>query len=437
MKKMRLSQYFVPILKQDPSDAVIASHKLMLRAGLVRQQSAGMYIWLPLGLRVLKKIESIVRAHMDSAQAIEVLMPCIQPEALWEESGRSQSYGEEMLRITDRHKNKLLFGPTNEEVITDLFRNNIKSYKELPKNFYHIQWKFRDEVRPRFGLLRCREFLMKDAYSFDVDRQAAESSYERMLDAYIKIFHQVGLRALPARADSGAIGGDLSHEFHVLSERGESTIIYDAKLEEAVSTRRPDVRAIRNIYSVTDDLHKPENCAPDVLARLKTGTSIEVGHVFYSATKYTDAMNVRVMNESGQLITPHCGCYGIGISRLVATIIEAHHDDNGIVWPGSVAPFDVSLINLHPKDEAACTVADKFYQAIESAKLQVLYDDTDTSPGNKFNSNDLLGMPWQVIVSSKLTNEGLVELKNRKSGEINKLSPDAALSTLLGAQSLA
>lgn len=415
---MRLSQYFCPILKQDPSDAVLASHKLLLRAGLVRQQSAGMYIWLPLGLRVLKKIEAIVRRGMDEAGAIEILMPCIQPQSLWEESGRNMSYGEEMLRIVDRHENKLLFGPTNEEVVTDLFRNNIKSYKELPKNFYHIQWKFRDEIRPRFGLLRCREFFMKDAYSFDLDKESAEGAYDKMFAAYIKIFKSLGLKILPARAESGPIGGDLSHEFHLLNERGESKIFYDSKLEEEIAKAEPDVAAIRSIYSVTDDLYDQSKCPVN---NPKTHSSIEVGHVFYSGTKYTDAMNVRIMNDSGQLLTPHCGCYGIGISRLVAAIIESSHDEKGIIWPSVAAPFDASLINLHSKDEASVTACDALYAELSRAGIDVLYDDTDATPGSKFNTHDLIGMPWQIIISSKLAQEGLVELKNRRTGEVKKM----------------
>lgn len=422
---MRLSQYFVPILKQDPADAMLISHKLMLRSGLVRQQSAGMYIWLPLGLRVLKKIEAIVRKRMDEAGATEILMPCIQPESLWEESGRSQSYGEEMLRIIDRHKHKLLFGPTNEEVVTDLFRNNIKSYKELPKNFYHIQWKFRDEIRPRFGLLRCREFFMKDAYSFDLDKQSAELSYNKMFETYVKIFKKIGLNTLPAKAESGPIGGDLSHEFHVLTERGESKVIYNPQLEQEMAKAVPDVTTLRSIYSVTDDLHDP-NAA--LSKSLKTHASIEVGHVFYSGTKYTNAMNVRIMNETGQLIVPHCGCYGIGISRLVATIIEVSHDEKGIIWPNAVSPFQVALINLHPKDAASTAACEDAYNRLQNAYVETLYDDTDATPGSKFNIHDLIGMPWQVIISSKLAQEKCVEVKNRKTGKVEKMPQENLLN---------
>lgn len=425
---MRLSQYFAPILKQDPSDAVLVSHKLLLRAGLVRQQSSGIYVWLPLGLRVLKKIESIVRHGMDEAGAIEILMPCIQPESLWEESGRNESYGEEMLRIIDRHKNKFLFGPTNEEVVTDLFRNNIKSYKELPKNFYHIQWKFRDEIRPRFGLLRGREFFMKDAYSFDLNREAAEVTYDKMFAAYIKIFKTLGLKVLPARAESGPIGGDLTHEFHVLTDRGESKTIYDPKLEEEMAKNEPNVKALRSIYSETDDLYDAKKCP---IATPKEHASIEVGHVFYSGTKYTDAMNVRVMDETGQLVVPHCGCYGIGISRLVATIIEVSHDEKGIIWPDAVAPFHVALINLHLKDSASTASANAAYEQLQKAGIETLYDDTDSTAGSKFNTHDLIGIPWQMIVSSKLASEAYVELKNRKTGEIKKLQQSDAIEFIL------
>ena len=419
---MRVSNYFIPVLKEDPSDASVVSHKLMLRAGMIRQQSAGMYVWLPLGLKVLKKVEEIIRKEMNYADAIEILMPCIQPESLWEETSRTESYGKELLRIVDRHENKLLFGPTNEEVVTDLFRNNIKSYKALPKNFYHIQWKFRDEIRPRFGLLRCREFFMKDAYSFDIDKEAAEQSYDKMFEAYIKIFKNIGLKTIPAKAPSGPIGGDLTHEFHVIADEGESEVFYDPAIEAEIAKQNPKAKQLREFYSATNDVHEPSKCPNVIAEKLKTHKSIEVGHIFYSGTKYTDAMNVTVTNKEGKQIVPHCGCYGIGVSRVVAAVIEALHDDKGIVWPEAIAPFQVALINLHTKSEECCKISDELYEQLDAAGLEALYDDSTASPGSKLASQDLIGLPWQIIVSTRLIEENVVEVKNRKTHEVKKLS---------------
>ena len=427
---MRISNYFIPALREDPSDASIISHKLMLRVGMIRQQNSGIYIWLPLGRRVLKKVEEIVRKGMNDSAALEVLMPCIQPENLWEESGRTDSYGKELLRIKDRHENDLLFGPSNEEAITDLFRNNIKSYKALPKIFYQIQWKFRDEIRPRFGLLRCREFYMKDAYSFDIDEKSSEQSYNKMFETYIKIFKKLGLKVIPAKALSGAIGGDLTHEFHVISEEGESEIFYDPAIENELTKENPDAKQLRKIYSVTDEIFEKETCPPEISKKLKKHKSIEVGHIFYSGTKYTDAMNVTVMNEDGKQVVPHCGCYGIGISRITAAIIEASHDEKGIIWPTEVAPFQVALINLHVKDEACCKMSNEIYEHLQREGLEVLYDDSKSSPGSKLSLQDLIGIPWQIIISNKLVEENVVELKNRKTQDIKKLSYKEAISVI-------
>jgi prolyl-tRNA synthetase len=424
---MRISGYFIPVLKETPSEASIVSHQLMLRAGMIRQQNSGIYIWLPLGLRVLKKIEAIVRKGMNDAGSIEILMPCIQPEALWEETDRVESYGKEMLKITDRHEHKLLFGPTNEEVVTDLFRNNIKSYKALPKNFYHIQWKFRDEIRPRFGLMRGREFFMKDAYSFDLDKESSEQSYNNMLEAYVKIFKELGLKIIPAKAPSGPIGGDLTHEFHVLANEGESEIFFDPAIEKAIEKEHPNAKKLRGYYSATDDVHDEKNCPEN----LKKHKSIEVGHIFYSGTKYTDAMKVTVTDANGKQIAPHCGCYGIGISRLVAASIEASHDDKGIIWPESIAPFQVALINLHTNNEETSKLSDRIYSNLSAKGLEVLYDDSTNSPGSKLASHDLIGIPWQIIVGAKLAEEKLVEIKNRKTQEINKFPLDEAVSFIL------
>jgi prolyl-tRNA synthetase len=423
---MKITNYFIPILKETPSDASVVSHQLMIRAGMIRQQNSGIYVWLPLGLRVLKKIEGIVRKGMEQAGATEILMPCIQPQELWDETGRSDSYGKEMLKIVDRHEHKLLFGPTNEEVVTDLFRNNIKSYKALPKNLYHIQWKFRDEIRPRFGLLRGREFLMKDAYSFDLDKQSAELSYNNMFEAYIKIFKALGLKAIPARAPSGPIGGDLTHEFHILSDEGESQIFYDPAIEGELTTPNPSAKALREFYSVTDEVH--ETGSHPSQASLKTHKSIEIGHIFYSGTKYTDAMRVTVTDESGQQIVPYCGCYGIGVSRLVAAIIETSYDAKGIIWHESIAPFQIALINLHTKDEAARKASNALYDQLNASGLDTLYDDSTASPGSKLATQDLIGIPWQIIVSSKLVEEQAVEVKNRRTQEIKKFAYEEAIA---------
>ncbi|NRA73359.1 MAG: proline--tRNA ligase [Rickettsiales bacterium] len=424
---MRISNYFIPALKNDPADASLVSHKLMLRSGMIRQQNSGIYVWLPLGLRVLKKIEEIVRTEMNKSGAIEVLMPCIQPETLWQESGRAESYGKELLRILDRHENKLLFGPTNEEVITDLFRGNIKSYKALPKNFYQIQWKFRDEIRPRFGLLRCREFYMKDAYSFDLDKESAEQTYNKMFETYINIFRKIGLSIIPARAPSGPIGGDLTHEFHVMANEGESEITYDSVIEEELKKENPDIQKIRQTYSVTDEILTDETSSKDK-ATLKKHKSIELGHIFYSGTKYTEAMNVTVTNKEGKQIFPHCGCYGIGISRIAAAVIEASHDKQGMIWSKAISPFQVALIDLHAKSEDCCKIAEKIYNQFEKAKIEVLYDDSSSSPGSKLALHNLIGIPWQVIISDRLIKENVVEIKNRETQEINKFSYEDAIA---------
>lgn len=426
---MRLSQYFLPILKENPIDAKVVSHRLMLRAGLIRQLSAGLYSWLPLGLKVLKNIENIVRQTMNEAGAIELLMTCIQPAELWMESGRYEAYGKEMLRIKDRHDTELLFGPTNEEAITDIFRGDIKSYRELPRNFYHIQWKFRDEIRPRFGVMRGREFLMKDGYSFDLDAESAHAAYDNMFQAYLKCFKKIGLRVIPVRAVTGAIGGDLSHEFHVVAENGESEIFYDPKIEELIGQEEIDVKQIRNLYAAADEKHDQEQC-PLTKEQLKTVQGIEVGHIFYFGTKYTKAMNVFVTNQNGQQIHPEMGSYGIGVSRLVAAIIEASHDQNGIIWPEAIAPFKVSLLNLNIKDENSVKLSDELYNQLTSQGIEVLYDDTHYSAGNKFATHDLIGSPWQVIIGPKMAAKNMVELKNRKTGVVQEVPANQLLESL-------
>lgn len=428
---MRLSKYFIPILKENPSEASIVSHRLMLRAGLIRQLSSGLYNWLPLGLRVLKKIENIVREEMDKAGAIEVLMSTLQPAELWQESGRYEDYGQEMLRITDRHKRDMLYGPTAEEVVTDIFRNNVKSYKELPLNLYNIQWKFRDEIRPRFGVMRGREFLMKDAYSFDVDYESAKISYDNMYVAYLNTFKRLGLTAIPVRADNGAIGGDLSHEFQILAETGESALFYDAAFEDLINEEELDVPALRALYAAADEKHDPANCSvPSDRLRAKRG--IEVGHIFNFGDKYTKSMNVLITDKEGKQFHPNMGSYGIGVSRLIGAIIESSHDEAGIVWPESVAPFKVGIINLRGADADCTKACDDIYDKLKKASIEALYDDTENSAGSKFATMDLIGLPWQVAVGPRGVKAGTVELKNRMSGEKMEVSLEAAIEKICG-----
>ena len=377
---MRLSRYFLPVIKENPVEAQIISHRLMLRAGMIRQLASGIYNWLPLGLRVLGNIEKIVRDEMDKAGAVEILMPTMQPAELWQESGRYEDYGKEMLRIRDRHDHDMLYGPTNEEVVTDIFRQNVRSYKNLPLNLYQIQWKFRDEIRPRFGVMRGREFCMKDAYSFDMDYESATASYDTMYLTYLKIFRRMGLTAIPLRANSGAIGGDLSHEFQILAETGESALFYDAAFETMVQQDPIDIVALRNLYAAVDEKHDPENC-PVPTDRLRAKRGIEVGHIFYFGTKYTKAMNVVINDAKGERVMPHMGSYGIGVSRLAAAIIESSHDEAGIIWPEEVAPFTIGVINLKAGDAATTPVADALYHKLADAGCKVLYDDTEDSAG--------------------------------------------------------
>ncbi|MCH8091710.1 MAG: proline--tRNA ligase [Proteobacteria bacterium] len=430
---MHLSAYFLPTLKETPAEAQIVSHRLMLRAGMIRQSSAGIYSWLPLGLRVLQNITRIVREEQDAAGCQEILMPTIQPAELWEESGRYDGYGKEMLRITDRHQRKMLYGPTNEELITDIFRHLIKSYRDLPKNLYQIQWKFRDEIRPRFGVMRGREFLMKDNYSFDLDFDGAKRSYDNMFATYLRTFYRLGLTAIPVRADPGAIGGDMSHEFQILAETGESEIFYDATFDELrAKGEQPDFETLRSLYAATDDKHDPAACpVPD--DRLRTARGIEVGHIFYFGTKYSAPMGAVVTGPNGESITVEMGSYGIGISRLAAAIIEASHDDAGMIWPESVAPFKVGLINLRAGDKDCDGVCSDLYAKLRQAGVEVLYDDRDERPGVKFATMDLIGLPYQLIVGPRGVKQGVVELKRRESGEVEEHSADSALARLVPA----
>jgi prolyl-tRNA synthetase len=437
---MRLSAYFMPTLKENPTEAQIVSHRLMLRAGMVRQASAGIYSWLPLGFRVLKRIEQIVREEQDRAGCQEVLMPTIQSADLWKKSGRYDDYGKEMLRILDRHDREMLYGPTNEELITDIFAASVRSYKELPRMLYHIQWKFRDEVRPRFGIMRGREFLMKDAYSFDLDFAGAKRAYNKFFVAYLRTFARMGLKAIPMAAESGPIGGDMSHEFIILAETGESAVYchkdytgfdvlgrdidYEGDLE-------PIVQHWTSLYAATDEKHDAarfEQIPPD--HRVAT-RGIEVGHIFYFGTKYSEPLNAVVSTPSGEQVPVHSGSYGIGVSRLVGAVIEASHDDAGIIWPDPVAPFRVGLINLKAGDSACTQACDAIYGKLRGAGVEVLYDDRDERAGAKFAEMDLIGLPWQLIVGPRGVAAGQVELKRRATGERQELSIDSALAKLL------
>ncbi len=413
---MRRRFSFIPTLKEAPAEAQVASHRLMLRAGMIRQTASGIYTWLPLGLKVLKNIEVIIRNGMNAVGAQELLMPTIQPAELWQESGRYDSYGKEMLRIKDRHDRDMLYGPTNEEVMSDVVRHNLRSYRDLPLNLYHIQWKFRDEIRPRFGLMRGREFLMKDAYSFDLDYEGARRSYENMYNAYLAIFRGMGLTAVPVRADTGPIGGDLSHEFHILADTGESTVYYDKEwntIQE--SGRLVTLEEVKDLYAAADDLHKPEAC-PIPASQVESRKGIEVGHIFYFGTKYSKPMNVRFSDADGVEKFAEMGSYGIGVSRLVAAIIEACHDEQGIIWPESVAPYRITLMNLKVDDQSCTEAAESLYNAWQDKGISVLYDDRDERAGAKFADADLLGSPWQVIVAPKSLADGNVEIKHRASG---------------------
>ncbi len=438
---MRLSRAFLPVLKESPSDAQIVSHKLMLRAGLIRQTAAGIYAWRPLGYRVLKQIEQIVREEQDRAGAQEMLMPTLQSADLWRESGRYDAYGPEMLRIRDRHDREMLYGPTNEEMLTAIVRDEMKSYRDLPRTLYHIQWKFRDEVRPRFGVMRGREFLMKDAYSFDLDEAGARQSYYTQLLAYLRTFQRMGIRAVPMKAASGPIGGDLSHEFIVLAPTGESEVFYDSAFEE-IDWGRSDLRYddpvgltnffndINSTYAATDETHDEGRWAEISIERRRTGRGIEVGHIFYFGDKYSAAMGLRVSGTDGQMVTPMMGSYGIGVSRLVAAIIEASHDEAGIVWPDSVAPWAVGLVTMRQDDDATVAAAEDLYSKLKDAGVEVLYDDRDERGGVKLGSMDLIGLPWQLIVGPRGIAAGTVELKRRSTGEREELSVESALARL-------
>ena len=434
---MRLSRYFLPLLKETPASAEIASHRFMLRAGMVKQHSAGIYSWLPLGYKVMRKIEQIVREEQNRAGAVEMLMPTIQPAELWRESDRYDDYGKEMLRITDRSGRELLYGPTNEEMLTDVFRTFVRSYKELPQLLYHIQWKFRDEVRPRFGVMRGREFLMKDAYSFDIDMDAAVVSYNKMFIAYLNTFARMGLKAVPMRADTGPIGGDLSHEFLILADTGESEVFCHADLVDMPAPGldvdfETDLQSLvderTSLYARTDEMHDKAAFEAEVPEDKRlTARGIEVGHIFCFGDKYSKSMGAKAMGPDGREHFAQMGSYGVGVSRLVGGIIEASHDEAGIIWPKSVAPFGAGILNLRVGDEACDKVCEDIYSKLGTAGIDPLYDDKPDRGGVKFSRMDLIGLPYQIIVGPRGLKDGIVEVKDRKTGERQNLSPDAAV----------
>ena len=439
---MRLTRYFLPVLKENPAEAQIVSHRLMLRAGMIRQQAAGIYSWLPLGFRVLKRIEQIVHEEQQRAGHIPLLMPTLQPADLWRESGRYDDYGQEMLRIRDRHDRDMLYGPTNEEMITDIFRSAISSYKQLPLTLYHIQWKFRDEVRPRFGVMRGREFLMKDGYNFDVDVPSALHAYNRHMVSYLRTYERMGLTAIPMRADSGPIGGDDTHEFLVLASTGESEVFYD----EAVTAlrlghrdidydNRDQVAAVckefTSLYARTDETHDEAIYSAEVPEdRRKVGRGIEVGQIFFFGTKYSEPMGAMVVNEAGERVPVQMGSHGIGVSRLLGAIIEASHDDKGIIWPEGVTPFHAGIVNLKQGDGACDAACDEIYAGLAAKGLEALYDDRDERAGAKFATMDLIGLPWRITVGPRGLANGMVELTSRRTGESEEMSAAAAVDRI-------
>ncbi len=435
---MRLSRYFLPVLKENPAEAQIVSHRLMLRAGMIKQSSAGIYSWLPLGFKVLRKLEDIVHEEQICAGHIPMLMPTLQSADLWRESGRYEAYGQEMLRIKDRHERDMLYGPTNEELITDIFRTHVGSYKDLPMTLYHIQWKFRDEIRPRFGVMRGREFFMKDGYNFDIDRDSALHAYNRHLVSYLKTYERMGLQAIPMRADSGPIGGDDTHEFLVLAETGESEVFYDSAITDLkIGDRvvdydsREDCASIlkewTTPYARTDETHDEALFAQIPQERQRKSRGIEVGQIFYFGTKYSDAMGATVATESGERVPVHMGSHGIGVSRLIGAIIEASHDDNGIIWPEGVTPFHCGIVNLKQGDSETDAACDALYGGLRALGLDPLYDDRQERAGGKFATMDLIGLPWRITVGPRGLKNGVVELTSRRTGQSEEMPVETAL----------
>ncbi len=438
---MRLSRYFLPVLKETPSEAQIVSHRYMLRAGMIKQASAGIYSWLPLGFKVLRKLENIVHEEQAKAGHIAMQMPTLQSADLWRESGRYDGYGEEMLRMQDRHGRDLLFSPTAEEMFTDVFRSHVTSYKDLPLTLYQIQWKFRDEIRPRFGVMRGREFYMKDGYNFDLTKEDALHAYNRHLVSYLRTYERMGLQAIPMRADSGPIGGDYTHEFLVLAETGESEVFYDSEITDLSFGDREidfdDVAQCQSVleeftsrYARTDETHDAAEFAKVPADRQRTARGIEVGQIFYFGTQYSESMGATVQGPDGKPVPVHMGSHGIGVSRLLGAIIEASHDDKGIIWPESVTPFHVGLINLKTGDEAADAACESLYKSFAALGLEALYDDTKGSAGGKFASMDLIGLPWRITVGPRGLKNGVVELTSRRTGQSEELPPEQAVARI-------
>lgn len=438
---MRLSRYFLPVLKETPADAQIASHRLMLRAGMIKQASAGIYSWLPLGYKVLRRIETIVHQEQARAGHIPLLMPTLQSADLWRESGRYDDYGEEMLRVTDRHKRDMLYGPTNEEQITDIFRAHVNSYKDLPLTLYQIQWKFRDEIRPRFGVMRGREFLMKDGYNFDLTREDALHAYNRHLVSYLRTYERMGLQAIPMRADSGPIGGEDTHEFLVLAETGESEVFYDSEITDLkFGDRQIDyddrdqcqavLAEFTSRYARTDETHDAAlfDAIPEDRRRVARG--IEVGQIFYFGTKYSEPMGATVVTADGSRVPVHMGSHGIGVSRLLGAIIEANHDDKGIIWPEGVTPFHVGIVNLKQGDAGTDSACEALYAELKAKGLDALYDDRNDRAGAKFATMDLIGLPWRITVGPRGLANNLVELTDRRSGVATEMPPADAIARL-------
>jgi prolyl-tRNA synthetase len=439
---MRLSRYFLPVLKENPAEAQIVSHRLMLRAGMIKQSAAGIYSWLPLGLKVLKKIETIVHEEQEKAGHLAMLMPTIQSADLWRESGRYDDYGEEMLRFKDRHDRDMLFTPTAEELITDIFRGHVTSYKDMPLTMYQIQWKFRDERRPRFGVMRGREFYMKDGYTFDLTKEEALHAYNRHLVSYLRTYERMGLQAIPMRADSGPIGGDDTHEFLVLAETGESEVFYDSAVTDLTFGDREidfdNVAECQSImeefttkYARTDETHDEALFAEVPEERRKVARGIEVGQIFYFGTKYSEAMGASVQDAEGKKVPVHMGSHGIGVSRLVGAIIEASHDDKGIIWPEGVTPFHCGIVNLKQGDDEADAACENLYKQLTKAGLEPLYDDRNERAGGKFATMDLIGLPWRITVGPRGLKNGVVELTNRKTGISEEMSPEAAIEKVI------
>ena len=439
---MRLSRYFLPVLKENPAEAQIISHRLMLRAGMIKQSAAGIYSWLPLGLKVLKKIETIVHEEQEKAGHLAMLMPTIQSADLWRESGRYDDYGEEMLRFKDRHDRDMLFTPTAEELITDIFRGHVTSYKDMPLTMYQIQWKFRDERRPRFGVMRGREFYMKDGYTFDLTKEEALHAYNRHLVSYLRTYERMGLQAIPMRADSGPIGGDDTHEFLVLAETGESEVFYDSAVTDLTFGDREidfdNVAECKSImeefttkYARTDETHDEALFAEVPEERRKVARGIEVGQIFYFGTKYSETMGASVQDAEGKKVPVHMGSHGIGVSRLVGAIIEASHDDKGIIWPEGVTPFHCGIVNLKQGDDEAGAACENLYKQLTKAGLEPLYDDRNERAGGKFATMDLIGLPWRITVGPRGLKNGVVELTNRKTGISEEMSPEAAIEKVI------